>query len=235
MDKQLIIEAAKTADQCLGYLAHFCVYGSKINISSIKENFPSVFTELENLYLECNGVVPYEPGYIYLINAVGSNYFKIGLTKNPRQRIKQISPKMPFETEYVLLWRTLFMHHAEKYLHDYFEECRANGEWFLFKLEKPEEDEDSVNNIWSSFPLFDPTFVTEIKYSWAFDLITRIRERDSAEWYKFRSWLDDQGFLFDSYDYASSILQLIEAMFDEFCCQEQTKKLNQLLGSEVSA
>jgi hypothetical protein len=83
MDKQLIIEAAKTADQCLGYLTHFCVYGSKINISSIKENFPSV-------------------------------------------------------------------------------------------------------------------------------------------WYKFRSWLDDQGVLFDSYD-------------DEFCCQEQTKRLNQLLGSEVSA
>jgi hypothetical protein len=75
-------------------------------------------------------VIPYKPGFIYLIRAIDTAYYKIGYTNNPSRRFSQISPKMPFKTKQMKVWRTNCMDIAEKMLHEIYAEYRTNGEWF---------------------------------------------------------------------------------------------------------
>lgn len=89
-----------------------------------------VLLRLINVYRRLDGLLPYEPGHVYLIEAIGANYFKIGKSKNPSKRILQISPQMPFKTRLLRSWQSNFMSYAESYLHKRFAEYRVNGEWF---------------------------------------------------------------------------------------------------------
>lgn len=68
-------------------------------------------------------------GYIYLIQSVTGAY-KIGRTKNPDDRIKTFSVKLPFEVEYVCVVETENMYYLERELHRQFDTKRINGEWF---------------------------------------------------------------------------------------------------------
>ena len=76
-------------------------------------------------------ILPSDPGFVYLLHAKGTNYFKIGKTNNPHRRIgKEISPKMPFECALINVWATDHMSVAEKAMHQRLSEFRTNGEWF---------------------------------------------------------------------------------------------------------
>lgn len=99
----------------------------------IEENYPVFACNFAQEYRRRNGFIPYEPGFVYVIHAVGSNYYKIGKSINPDRRLLQIAPQMPFRTRFIKVWRTYFMSMAESILHGSFEEERANGEWFEFK------------------------------------------------------------------------------------------------------
>jgi hypothetical protein len=69
------------------------------------------------------------PGYVYLIKSP-TGAFKIGRTKNPADRLKTFSVKLPFEVEYVCLIPTSDMHGLEADLHGRFTSKHVNGEWF---------------------------------------------------------------------------------------------------------
>lgn len=69
------------------------------------------------------------PGYVYLIKSA-SGFYKIGRTKDPSDRIKTFSVKLPFEVEYDHLIETGDMCTLEQNLHDHFANQRVNGEWF---------------------------------------------------------------------------------------------------------
>ena len=101
-----------------------------ITWDEIKAEFPEVAKFFVELHRKNNGFIIREPGFIYLIHAVGSNFYKIGKTTNPDRRILQIAPQMPFLTRYIRVWRSDFMSIAEKMLHEWFEGARTNGEWF---------------------------------------------------------------------------------------------------------
>lgn len=68
-------------------------------------------------------------GYIYLLRSM-SGYYKIGRSKNPDNRIKTFSVKLPFEVEYVVVIPSDDMIEFEKSWHDWFADKRVNGEWF---------------------------------------------------------------------------------------------------------
>lgn len=71
------------------------------------------------------------PGYVYLLKTnIDCDYYKIGLTKNPNKRYKQISPKMPFELEKVHLIKTNCRYKLEELLHEKYKNKRIKGEWF---------------------------------------------------------------------------------------------------------
>lgn len=82
-------------------------------------------------------------GYIYLIK---SRYgYKIGKSKNIKQRNKLFSIKMPFEFDYVFKKKCSDYHNLEIRLHEMFKDKNINGEWFQLseddiKLIKEEVD-----------------------------------------------------------------------------------------------
>lgn len=98
----------------------------------ICKHYPVFAQNFMQEYQRCNGFIPYEPGFVYVIHAVGSNYYKIGKSVNPDRRLLQIAPQMPFRTRFVRVWHSYFMSMAENMLHVGHEHCRANGEWFEF-------------------------------------------------------------------------------------------------------
>jgi hypothetical protein len=72
-----------------------------------------------------------DPGYIYLVQAVHpQNHYKIGLSKNPVERIRKMGVILPFPIEVKHLMKTNHMKRAEKHLHEEFSHKRLNGEWF---------------------------------------------------------------------------------------------------------
>lgn len=70
-----------------------------------------------------------QTGYIYLLKSPTSAY-KIGRTRNPKDRLKTFSVKLPFEVEYIALIPTDDMVELERVLHARFDHRRINGEWF---------------------------------------------------------------------------------------------------------
>jgi hypothetical protein len=121
----------------------------------MKTETPNFADLAEAEYSRVSGMIPYEPGNVYLLNGVGTNYFKIGKTNNPSRRFKEIGTKLPFEVEAIHVWPTYFMSLAEKQIHQHHKEERLNGEWF---------DLPESRIYW----LIDLLGCSEIKYAYVF-------------------------------------------------------------------
>ncbi len=68
-------------------------------------------------------------GYVYLLQSP-TGYYKIGRTKNPSNRIKTFSVKLPFEVEFIVIIATSDMVQLETELHHKYASKRIDGEWF---------------------------------------------------------------------------------------------------------
>lgn len=71
------------------------------------------------------------PGYVYVLQMEGHDYYKIGRTSNPDRRIRQIRPQMPARLKVVFAHRVSDCHFWESQLHFDYKSKRLNGEWFL--------------------------------------------------------------------------------------------------------
>lgn len=71
-----------------------------------------------------------QPGYIYLIKGVNTQWYKIGKTIDPTARIKAFNTQGPFRCEFVRLFEVEDTRKSEAKLHDLFREKRVEGEWF---------------------------------------------------------------------------------------------------------
>ena len=69
------------------------------------------------------------PGYVYVLRSP-TGAFKIGMARNPENRIETFSVKLPFEVEYEILIKTDDMRGLESQLHRRYAEKHINGEWF---------------------------------------------------------------------------------------------------------
>jgi len=67
-------------------------------------------------------------GWIYILRA--GHYYKIGRTKDIRQRFGALSAIPPFPTEIVHVFKSVCMHQDEAELHEQFSDKRCAGEWF---------------------------------------------------------------------------------------------------------
>lgn len=77
------------------------------------------------------GTIASYPGYIYLINAVGTDKFKIGKTRSPvSTRLDDLQTGCPFRLRYVYHAYVQNMNQAERELHHQFSLFRCIGEWF---------------------------------------------------------------------------------------------------------
>ena len=72
-------------------------------------------------------------GYLYLIGSITHGWCKVGISKNPLKRYKNLCAGLPFPLSLWDVRRTSSMEHArvlEKQVHFFFDEARLNGEWF---------------------------------------------------------------------------------------------------------
>jgi hypothetical protein len=69
--------------------------------------------------------------YVYMINIQNTNYYKIGVSINPQQRLKAIENGSPFNTYIRAMYYTDFAFAHESYLHSLFKHKRVKNEWFV--------------------------------------------------------------------------------------------------------
>jgi hypothetical protein len=75
-----------------------------------------------------------EAGFIYCLHDQQGHY-KIGLTKNLTQRIKQLSTQPPFKLTLICAFRVVNASKYESILHLKYDAQRLNGEWFELSAE----------------------------------------------------------------------------------------------------
>lgn len=71
------------------------------------------------------------PTSVYIIECMG--YVKIGVARNPLQRLSDINTCVPIRAELRFSREfddSLIAHYVESSLHRIFRKCRCNGEWF---------------------------------------------------------------------------------------------------------
>jgi len=69
-------------------------------------------------------------GFVYLIGNHEQKIYKIGLSRQPKERYKAFRTKLPFEVEVIHQIETTDMKKAEKVLHNWMNDKNAHGEWF---------------------------------------------------------------------------------------------------------
>jgi hypothetical protein len=72
--------------------------------------------------------------YIYLIFSTESGYYKIGISKNPNRRIKQLQTGNGEELQLIDKFKTKYYLEVEKCLHGIYGPFRKHGEWFELGL-----------------------------------------------------------------------------------------------------
>jgi hypothetical protein len=72
-------------------------------------------------------------GFVYVIES--GRYYKIGSTKNPKNRFRKYITENPNKIEVVIQKEAYSYIDAEKLLHELFNEKRCHGEWFLLNEE----------------------------------------------------------------------------------------------------
>ena len=71
-------------------------------------------------------------GYIYLIHCVGTTYYKIGRTKNLKNRLQMLQTGCPFDLKVIASASSYNLISNEKYLHNLFKDKKFSNEWYDF-------------------------------------------------------------------------------------------------------
>lgn len=78
--------------------------------------------------------------FVYLIHAIGTDYYKIGRTsKTPEKRMRGMQTGCPHELEVVDSLKTEYAEEKEERLHARYSDKREQGEWFSLSDEEVTE------------------------------------------------------------------------------------------------
>jgi hypothetical protein len=84
-------------------------------------------------------------GYVYLCNIIGSDRYKIGMTRsNPSKRKKSLQTCAPGELYMVHIVKSVGCNLVERAMHRMYKSRNTIGEWFEFE---PEEECDVIMNM----------------------------------------------------------------------------------------
>lgn len=137
---QLLKAASKLTDKDID------IRNKKALLKDSPTMYPQVYGEDDPLWIEFNKnrkpteITPKKrSGYIYVIEAIGQGYYKIGFSSDINQRIKELSRSYPFEVEIFCSFHSDDMVKDEKELHEKFKEKRHKSEWFYLDTSDLEE------------------------------------------------------------------------------------------------
>lgn len=122
--------------EALGIIEELCNYYDTIPSDVIekhndelyeKHNFHQPVKTAEPLPLKAKIALK---GFVYLIKYADSNLYKIGLSKNPSERLKQLQSAISEKLTLLHTIKTSDMMELESYFHQMFAASRARSEWF---------------------------------------------------------------------------------------------------------
>lgn len=100
--------------------------------------------------------------YVYLINLEGTDVFKIGHSKNPKQRIKSLQTGNPYKLVLVESFKSKRASQIEKTLHRRFassktdvDECKLQGEFFNLSNKDIADFQKTCQRIDSNFDILE--------------------------------------------------------------------------------
>lgn len=73
--------------------------------------------------------------YIYLIQSLENSYYKIGVSKHPNKRIKELQTGNSSELKLIETYQSEFAHKIEKSLQNRYAHLKKEGEWFDLSIE----------------------------------------------------------------------------------------------------
>lgn len=90
--------------------------------------------------------------YVYLIYSQANNSYKIGISKNPIKRLKELQTGNSDKLEILSIFESLFANKLEKTLHRQFNHLHDRGEWFFLS-------EQEVSNFLNICEKTEETFI----------------------------------------------------------------------------
>jgi predicted GIY-YIG superfamily endonuclease len=73
--------------------------------------------------------------YVYLIKSTETGYYKIGYSRNPTQRLKQLQTGCPDELQIIETFRSNHARKIEGALHNSYNYACKHNEWFELAIE----------------------------------------------------------------------------------------------------
>lgn len=80
--------------------------------------------------------------YVYLIQSLENGYYKIGVSKNPKKRIKQLKTGNSSKLKLIETYKSDLANKIEKSLHHRYSHLKKEGEWFELSV----NEESNFNN-----------------------------------------------------------------------------------------
>lgn len=68
--------------------------------------------------------------YIHLIQSLENSYYKIGVSKHPKKRIKELQTGNSSELKLIEVYQSEFAHQIEKTMQRRYTHLKKEGEWF---------------------------------------------------------------------------------------------------------
>ena len=72
--------------------------------------------------------------YVYLIQSQEDGYYKIGVSKHPKKRVKQLQTGNSSELKLIESYQSEYANKKERTLHNQLTHCKKEGEWFDMSL-----------------------------------------------------------------------------------------------------
>ena len=88
---------------------------------------------------------------IYLIKSLNEGIYKIGVSKYPNKRLKQIQTGNPAPVEILYLYETENAYKIEKALHNRYSHFNTHGEWFELSIKEEMSFMDNCKKIEDTF------------------------------------------------------------------------------------
>ena len=94
-------------------------------------------------------------GYVYLIGTPIFGWYKIGKSRTPEVRIKDLGILLPFKIEIIGVWKADNHHLMESTLHQIYHSNKINGEWFEFSRKEAYKLFSSIPEETRIYPIND--------------------------------------------------------------------------------
>lgn len=93
--------------------------------------------------------------FVYIIKVINTQYYKIGESSNPQDRIKNIQVSIPFDLELIYFKKVNQSKLVESYIQSFFIRKHIRGEWFELNI-------DDINDIKEFLENMDSDNISEI-------------------------------------------------------------------------